>query len=189
MFRNSVQLSPLIVIGKFVQDYFDKHKIKYSIWSWFIQYIIMAIPLSCILLYTLYPIFTSNVNNIYNINWYGNTNILSILINASLILTLIPPLAYNFYLLVNVTQNAFFQVVGEMKLLPIFGVKFHLYFPSFICLAIFFTYTRIFSRILISLSIPVYHYYNIDSILVHEQLRDGISFFNHYIRSLHQHYT
>uniref|UniRef100_A0A0A9WC92 Uncharacterized protein n=1 Tax=Lygus hesperus TaxID=30085 RepID=A0A0A9WC92_LYGHE len=146
----------------------------------------MALPLSCILLYIFYPIFNLHIHNVYQILPRGRTNSVSILINANLILTLIPPLAYNFYLLVNATQNVFFKIVGEMKLLPVFGERFHLYFPSLIVLAILFTHNHLFSKILLFLSIPIIQKnYDPSSQRTDEYLQDGIMYFRHYLRMLH----
>lgn len=123
-----------------------------------LMYFTMIIPVSFIVLCTFYSIFVLRISSFYHMHSGGRTGPVSILHNASFMLRLMPPMAYNFFLLTNVKENAFFEIIGAMKVIPVLGSKFHIYFPSVILLYSLATLFNWFARVQKALGIPRFEY-------------------------------
>ncbi len=134
-------------------------------------YIVMIIPVTFIVLCTFYSIFVLRISSFYHMHAGGRTGSVSILHNASFTLRLMPPLAYNFFLLTNVKDNAFFTIIGKMRVIPVLGDKFHIYFPSVIFLYSVATFFNWFARLKKALGIPHFEY---NSKFEHDSVKEGL---------------
>jgi LMBR1-like membrane protein len=137
MFMSSINLSPLSHLIDVVKSNAGA-----------VQFVAM-VPLMYLALCAFFAMFQLRWSRFYDMQRNKRTNEFSLLLNASFLLRLMPPLAYNFLQMLRETDSAFQHALGRMDIVPFFGSSFTVYFPMIIllcCIATFFNFYGKFLR-------------------------------------------
>jgi len=93
-----------------------------------------------------YGLFSVRLSRYYMMNKHRRTDENSLLLNASFLLRVAAPLAFNFGELLRIDDAAFQSVIGQMSVVPFFGTSFNRVFPITIGVIALLTYLNLFGR-------------------------------------------
>jgi len=118
--------------------------------KWYrIYQIITGLPMLYIVCTIYLGFFEFKLLGFYGLFPNQQTNAANLLFSASWTIRLVPPMVYNFILMLKLPfKTAFEQVVMPIRAIPILGEKFQLYYPSLIFLCSLLCYFDAFSKIM-----------------------------------------
>ena len=97
--------------------------------NFFLTLITIMIPLGYIWFWTFYGIFHVRLFGLNQLHPNHHTDSFSLNFSATVLTRLAPPLWYNFILLAKLDGTTFEMFMGEMKWIPVLGVRFQQLFP------------------------------------------------------------
>eukprot|EP00736_Rhodelphis_marinus_P002976 Rmarinus@m.26199 len=115
--------------------------------------LVVLIPLIYNAFCCYYSLFRMQFFNLYRLV-PGHSDSVSLLFNALFVCRITGPLCYNFYVLIDETDEvdeprvSFFTVVGNMSEVPIIGSKFQLYFPITLGVLVVLNYFDVVGKVL-----------------------------------------
>jgi len=109
--------------------------------------------------------------NYYRLILHQQTDSNSLLFSASYLNRLTAPIVFNFLFMIHNRETAYFAVMGDGGVIPIFGSYFfQVYFPMFVLIVCLATLFNVYSRILKCLNITRFQF---DEDFSHSQIDEG----------------
>jgi len=97
--------------------------------SWTLQWLFVFLPVVYIALCAYWSLFQLRIFNYYRLIPHHQSDANSLLFSAAYLSRLTAPMAYNFLLLINNEGSSFGEFMGQIKMAPILGKDYNLYFP------------------------------------------------------------
>ena len=116
------------------------------------EQIFTAVPLVYLSICAYHPLFRLRLGNLYYLGRHRSDEG-TLLLNATLLLRISVPLAYNFTLLLHQDAGSLTQFIGTVNVIPFFGTQFNTIFPIFMVAIALLVLSRIISYILVCLNV------------------------------------
>ncbi|CAG9330056.1 LMBRD2_3 [Blepharisma stoltei] len=114
---------------------------------------IIFIPLIYIIACTYFAFSNIKLENFYGLYAHNNTDPSNLIWNASMMLKLVTPLSYNFYMFMKFKKCEFFQIMRAANFVPILGKDFGMYFPSLLLILCLLNYFNLYEKMIVALRI------------------------------------
>lgn len=111
------------------------------------EQIFTCLPISYLAMCAFYPLFIMRLSTFYYIG-KRRTDENSLLLNATLVLRVSVPLAYNFVLLLQLSATSLQSFTGVISTIPFFGTSLNEWFPVIMCIVSFLTLINISDYVL-----------------------------------------
>ena len=128
--------------------------------NFFFTLITIMIPLGYIWFWTFYGIFHVKLLGLYSLHPNHHTDSFSLNFSATVLTRLAPPLCYNFILLAKLEGTTFESFMGDMKWIPVLGVRFQQLFPIFLIILAALNIWDVWGKILKLIGLESYSFVN-----------------------------
>lgn len=106
------------------------------------EQIFTAVPLTYLAICAYYPLFQLRLSSMYYMGRH-RTDETTLLFNATLLLRISVPLAFNFILLLHVNAGSLTSFIGKVNVIPFFGSDFTRYFPVIMAVIAVLVFSRV----------------------------------------------